>query len=54
MSIISKWVMGDWFLIPGTVVNALLKEQWLITHDPLEIQLEKTKLKIDLGAERLI
>ncbi|MDM3846995.1 MAG: element excision factor XisH family protein, partial [Aphanizomenon gracile PMC644.10] len=27
---------------------------WLITHWSLEIQLEETKLKIDLGAERLI
>ena len=41
-------------LFHQAVVNALLKEQWLITHDPLEIQLEETKLKIDLGAERLI
>ncbi len=41
-------------LFHQAVVNALLKEQWLITHDPLEIQLEGIKLKIDLGAERLI
>ena len=41
-------------LFHQSVVNALLKEQWLITHDPLEIQLEGIKLKIDLGAERLI
>ncbi|MEY2914956.1 MAG: hypothetical protein RLZZ184_4265 [Cyanobacteriota bacterium] len=41
-------------LFHQAVVNALLKEQWLITHDPLEIQLGETKLKIDLGAERLI
>ena len=33
---------------------ALEKQQWLITHDPLELQFEGSKVKIDLGAERLI
>ncbi|BAZ31769.1 XisH protein [Cylindrospermum sp. NIES-4074] len=36
------------------VRNALQKEDWIITHDPLEIQFEEVRLKIDLGAERLI
>ncbi len=36
------------------VVNALQKEDWIVTDDPLEIELEDVTLKIDLGAERLI
>lgn len=36
------------------VVNALHKEDWIVTDDPLEIELEDVTLKIDLGAERLI
>lgn len=41
-------------LFHEAVKNALQKEKWIITHDPLEIQFEEVKLKIDLGAERLI
>jgi glucose-6-phosphate 1-dehydrogenase len=41
-------------LFHEAVKNALKKEEWVITHDPLEIQFEEVKLKIDLGAERLI
>lgn len=41
-------------LFHEVVKNALKKEEWVITHDPLEIQFEEVKLKIDLGAERLI
>jgi hypothetical protein len=41
-------------LFHQAVRTALEKEQWLITHDPLEVELEDTTLKIDLGAERLI
>ncbi|HLP91412.1 MAG TPA: XisH family protein [Nostocaceae cyanobacterium] len=33
---------------------ALEKEGWLITDDPLEIELDDITLKINLGAERLI
>ncbi|BAZ79673.1 XisH protein [Sphaerospermopsis kisseleviana NIES-73] len=41
-------------LFHESVRNALEKEDWIITNDPLEIQFEEVKLKIDLGAERLI
>ena len=41
-------------LFHQAVRTALEKEQWLITDDPLEVELEDTTLKIDLGAERLI
>jgi hypothetical protein len=38
-----------------TVKNALIKDGWTITHDPLRIRLAKGKnLFVDLGAERLI
>lgn len=37
-------------LFHEAVKNALKKEEWVITHDPLEIQFEEVKLKIDLGA----
>ncbi|WP_107668745.1 XisH family protein [Cyanothece sp. BG0011] len=37
-----------------TVKRGLEKEQWLITDDPLELELERVTVKIDLGAERLI
>jgi XisH protein len=36
------------------VRRALEKESWDITDDPLFVQAGKRKLKIDLGAERLI
>ncbi len=37
------------------VKRALVKEGWLITHDPFTIQIsEAVKLKIDLGAESTI
>lgn len=36
------------------VRRALEKDGWTITHDPLELKLEDTKLKIDLGAERTL
>jgi glucose-6-phosphate 1-dehydrogenase len=41
-------------LFHEAVKKALKKEEWIITHDPLEIEVEEVKLKIDLGAERLI
>jgi CRISPR/Cas system-associated exonuclease Cas4 (RecB family) len=38
----------------NAVVNALEKENWVVTNDPLEIEFERVTLKIDLGAERVI
>lgn len=34
--------------------EALVKEQWTITHDPLHIQWGLKDMYIDLGAERLL
>jgi hypothetical protein len=36
------------------VVNALIKDGWTITHDPLRVGWKKRNVLIDLGAERLI
>ncbi|GAP93614.1 XisH family protein [Leptolyngbya sp. NIES-2104] len=37
------------------VKNALLKEQWTITHDPLRLKFEdEDEIRIDLGAEHLL
>ncbi len=36
------------------VVNALKKDGWTITHDPLKVLWKKRKLYVDLGAEKLI
>ena len=42
-------------LFSYTVRLALEKDNWLITHDPLSFELtEKVKVRIDLGAEKLI
>jgi hypothetical protein len=41
-------------LFHDTVKAALRKEGWVITHDPLTIDLADGQLQIDLGAERLI
>ncbi|MBW4566296.1 MAG: XisH family protein [Mojavia pulchra JT2-VF2] len=41
-------------LFHKAVKNALQKENWIVTDDPLEIEFEEVTLKIDLGAERLI
>jgi hypothetical protein len=38
----------------GTVKNALTKEEWQVTHDPLFIQSGGADMYIDLGAEHLI
>jgi hypothetical protein len=39
----------------NTVKNALIKDGWRITHDPLRIRLARGKnLFVDLGAERLL
>ncbi len=37
-----------------TVKNALIKDGWTITHDPLKLQWGKKDLYVDLGAEKLI
>lgn len=41
-------------LFHDAVKHALQKEQWKITHDPLNLEWEEVNVKIDLGAERLI
>jgi hypothetical protein len=41
-------------LFHEAVKRGLQKEGWIITHDPLELELEEVTVKIDLGAERLI
>lgn len=37
-----------------SVVKALQKDGWIITHDPLELTLKGEKLRADLGAERTL
>ncbi|NEQ36934.1 MAG: fatty-acid oxidation protein subunit alpha [Okeania sp. SIO3I5] len=37
-----------------SVKQALLKENWIITADPLKIKIEGIKLEVDLGAEKII
>lgn len=41
-------------LFHDAVKAALQKEQWIITGDPLKLDVGGTKLEIDLGAERLL
>ncbi|MGV0027831.1 XisH family protein [Phormidesmis priestleyi] len=41
-------------LFHDVVKRGLQKQQWIITDDPLELELEEVLVKIDLGAERLI
>jgi CRISPR/Cas system-associated exonuclease Cas4 (RecB family) len=41
-------------LFHQAVKRGLQKEEWVVTHDPLELELEEVSVKIDLGAERLI
>jgi hypothetical protein len=36
------------------VVNALIKDGWTITHDPLTLRVGGRKLFVDIGAERLL
>lgn len=36
------------------VVNALRKDGWTITDDPLKVAWKKRKLHVDLGAEKVI
>ena len=37
-----------------TVKNALIKDGWLITHDPLVLRWGTTDVYVDLGAEQLL
>jgi hypothetical protein len=37
----------------AAVRQALIKEQWVITADPLIIKINKVKLEIDLAAEKI-
>jgi XisH protein len=41
-------------LFHDAVRRGLEKDQWIVTDDPLELELEEITVKIDLGAERLI
>jgi len=41
-------------LYHNTVRNALIKDGWIITHDPLRLSWGKKDLYVDLGAERLL
>ncbi len=40
-------------LFHDAVRKSLLKEQWVITDDPLKIKIEGVKFEIDLAAERV-
>jgi hypothetical protein len=37
-----------------TVKTALIKDQWVITHDPLTLKLGKKDFYVDLGASHLL
>lgn len=41
-------------LFHEAVKRGLEKDQWTITNDPLELEWDEVKVKIDLAAERLI
>lgn len=41
-------------LFHDTVKQALIKEQWVITADPLKIRIERVKFEIDLAAEKIL
>jgi hypothetical protein len=41
-------------LFHNAVKVALQKEEWVITGDPLKLEVDGTKFEIDLGAERLL
>jgi hypothetical protein len=38
----------------NVVTNALTKDGWTVTHDPLRLKIGKKDLYVDLGAERLL
>lgn len=37
-----------------SVKNALIKDQWIITHDPLTLRVGRKDLFVDLGAEKIL
>jgi hypothetical protein len=37
-----------------TVKNAIIKDQWLITHDPLHLRWGTKDMYVDLGAKQLL
>lgn len=41
-------------LYHDTVKNALIKDGWTITHDPLHLKWGNDRLYVDLGAEQLL
>jgi XisH protein len=41
-------------LFHQVVKNALEKDGWTITHDPLSLKIGTLRLQVDLGAEKLI
>ncbi|WP_193196795.1 XisH family protein [Nostoc sp. MG11] len=41
-------------LFHDAVKQALLKEQWVITADPLKIRIARVKFEIDLAAEKVL
>ena len=41
-------------IIHDAVKNALIKDGWTITHDPLSIRIKGVQMYIDLGAQRII
>lgn len=41
-------------LYHNTVKNALVKDGWTITDDPLTLGIGSTNLFVDLGAERVL
>lgn len=41
-------------LFHDAVKQSLLKEQWVITGDPLIIKIDRVKLEIDLAADKVI
>lgn len=40
--------------IHDAVKDALIKDGWTITHDPLRLEYESKHVEIDLGAEKLV
>ena len=40
-------------LFHQSVKQALIKDGWTITNDPLTIRIDRVKLEIDLGAEKV-
>jgi XisH protein len=40
-------------LFHDAVRKSLLKEQWVITNDPLRIKIEGVRFEIDLAAEKI-